>query len=372
MDFGSSSHDYTEGASAVDVSEAVYNFRHSRRDSQYSLPYDDQQGTMFDGPGHSVVPSSVSRMSIDRPRTRRRSEDSQATRPFAIHRRSSDMSSSWSQAPDDSALEEDIGERVPLRRGRRSPSPRRTGMFGGIAHLFGRDTGGDTASSHRRTSIHSRTSSTRLWGRRSDVGSEAASDVSSEGDDRWGYSSGEEDEPSDGEDIARDKSSVTSERVFGSYPPSPVPSASSLPLLSADQFFGNEARIDVDFEPLDPPPLGPPSRQTIHLEDEDVTLRLVGYEVSRWHSWAWRLVCVFSFGMLGLLGHWFPRLWLHWVTREKAFKDLSRGFIVIEVRHAVSSRSRQQYDAVSDQLQGYLFLSFAENSIPVSCIYRVS
>jgi cation-transporting ATPase 13A2 len=341
MDSGPSNHDYTEGASAVDISEAVHNSRRSRRDSQYSLPYDDQQGTMFDGPGNSIVPSSVSRMSIDRPRSRRRSEDSQATRPVATHRRSSDMSSSWSQMPDDSALEEeDIGERVPLRRGRRSPSPRRTGMFGGIAHLFGRDTGGDTASSHRRTSIHSRTSSTRLWGRRSDVGSEAASDVSSEGDDRWGYSSGEEDELSDGEDIARDKSSVASERVFGSYPPSPVPSASSLPLLSADQFFGNEARVDVDFEPLDPPPLGPPSRQTIHLADEDVTLRLVGYEVSGWHSWAWRLAYVFSFGMLGLLGHWFPRLWLHWVAREKAFKELSRGYIVIEVRHAVRLRNR--------------------------------
>ena len=40
-----------------------------------------------------------------------------------------------------------------------------------------------------------------------------------------------------------------------------------------------------------------------------------------WHAW--------------LIGHWFPRLWLHWVAREKAFKELSRGYIVIEVRHAV-------------------------------------
>jgi cation-transporting ATPase 13A3/4/5 len=342
MDPGPSNYDYTEGASAIDISEAVSNSRHTRRDSQYSLPYDDQQGTMFDGPGHSVVPSSVSRMSIDRPRSRRRSEDSQATRPFAAHRRrSSDMSNSWSQMPDDSALEDDgIGETVPLRRGRRSPSPRRTGVFSGIANLFGRDTGGDAASSHRRTSIsqHSRTSSTRLWGRRSDAGSVVGSEVSREGDDRWGYSSGEEDEPSDVEDIARDKSPVPSERTFSSYPPS-LGHSESLPLLSGDQFFGNETRIDIGFEHLDPPPPGPPSRQTFYLADEDVTLRFVGYEVLRWHFWAWRLACVVSLGMLALLGHWFPKLWLHWVTRENAFRELSNGFITIEVRDTATPSS---------------------------------
>ncbi len=99
------------------------------------------------------------------------------------------MTSTWSQALDDSALDgEDIGESVPLRRGRRSPSPRRSGMFSGIAHLFGRDTGGDASSIHRPPSIsqYSRTSSSRLWGRRSDAGSEVGSEVSGEGDDRWG------------------------------------------------------------------------------------------------------------------------------------------------------------------------------------------
>ena len=345
---GPSTYDYTEGASAIDISEALSNSRHSRRDSQYSLQYGDEQGTMFDGPGHSVVPSSVSRMSIDRPRSRQRSGDSQATRPFAVHRRSTDMSSSWSQMLDDSALdEEDIGERVPLRRGRRSPSPRRTGMFGGIAHLFGRDTGGDASSSHRRTSIsqHSRTSSSRLWGRRSDAGSEVGSEVSSEGDDRWGYSSAEEDEPSDVEDIASDKSLVASERAFSSYPPSPAHSA-SLPLLSGDQFFSNETRIDIDFEPLDPPPPGAASRQTVYLADEDVTLRFVGYEVLIWHCWAWRLACILSLGTLGLLGHWFPKLWLHWVAREKAFKELTSGYIVVEVCFTLSPQVTDDSNAV--------------------------
>ena len=328
MDPGPSAYDYTEGASPIDISVAVSNFRHTRRDSQHSIAYDDHQGSMFDGPGHSVNPSSVSRMSFHRPRSRRQSGASQAP----IARRSTDMTQSPTQVSDDddSALGEDgiSGERF-SRRGRRSPSPRRSGVFGGIAHLFGRDAGGDASSSRRRTSIsqHSRTSS-RLWGRRSEEGSQAGSVVESEGDDRWGYSSGEEDEPSDAEDIAK---SPVIERAFSSYPPSPAPSI-SLPLLSGDQLFGNETRVDIDLESLDPPPPGAPSRQMIYLVDEDVTLRFVGYEVLRWHSWAWRLACVLSLGTLSLLGHWFPRLWLRWVAREKAFKELFNGFIVIEVR----------------------------------------
>ena len=347
MEPGPSTYDYTEGASAIDISTAVSNSRRSRHDSQHSLPYDDHQGTMFDGPGHSVNPSSVSRMSLHRPRSRRHSGASQAS----VTRRSTDIGQSPTQIldNDDSALEEgDIsGEQFSLRRGRRSPSPRRSGVFGGIAHLFGRDTGGDASSSRRRTSIsqHSRRSSL-LWGRRSEGGSQADSGGESEGDDRWGYSSGEEDEPSDAEDIA--KSPVMIERVFNSYPPSPAPSV-SLPLLSADQLFSNETRIDIDLESLDPPPPGAPSRQTIYLVDEDVTLRFVGYEVLRWHSWAWRLACVLSLGTLGLLGLWFPKLWLRWVAREKAFKELFSGFIVIEVRFCHPTFEQHNH-AVQDHL----------------------
>ncbi|KAI0268689.1 P-type ATPase [Gloeopeniophorella convolvens] len=331
MEPGPSSHDYTEGASAIDISEAVSNSRRFRRDSQYSLAYDDREGAMFDGPGHSVNPSSVSRMVHNRSRSRRRSEDSHASRPPA-HRMSSDMSYA-SEVLDDSAPEEEdiTGERVPLRRGRRSPSPRRTGVFGGIAHLFGRDAGAEPPPSRRRSSFsqHSQASSSRRRGRRSEAGSEADSDAEGEGDERWGYSSGEEDEPSDAEDVAYDRSPAVSERAFGSYPPSPAQSA-SLPMLSGDQFFGEEARIDIDLEPLDPPPPGAPSRQTMYLAEEDVTLRFVGYEVLRWHSLVWRMACILSFGALGLLGHWFPKLWLRWVTHEKAFKELSNGFVVVE------------------------------------------
>jgi cation-transporting ATPase 13A3/4/5 len=169
------------------------------------------------------------------------------------------------------------------------------------------------------------------------------------------------------EDIAHDKSPVMSERTFSSYPPSPTPSA-LLPLLSGDEFFGNETRIDIDFEPLDPPPPGAPSRQTIYLVDEDATLRFVGYEVLRWHDRAWRLGCVLSLGLLGLLGHWFPRLWLHWVAREKAFKELSSGFIIIEVCCMTASKDRRRitrYKTTSRDI-----LSFPVRRIPYP--YRAS
>ncbi|KIJ67879.1 hypothetical protein HYDPIDRAFT_83436 [Hydnomerulius pinastri MD-312] len=121
---------------------------------------------------------------------------------------------------------------------------------------------------------------------------------------------------------------------YGSYPPSPGPS-SHLPLLSSDPIFGDEVRIDIDapLEPLNPPPPGPPSRQTIYIADEDSTLRLVGYEVVIWRQWLWRTSCVLTLGALALLGHWFPRMWLRWVVREKAFKDLKHGFVVVESAH---------------------------------------
>ncbi|TFY78130.1 hypothetical protein EWM64_g5879 [Hericium alpestre] len=209
-------------------------------------------------------------------------------------------------------------------------------MFDNIASLFGHDRG-EAPRHHRRRSLSQRStaSSSRFWARRSDAGSEVvASDEEEEGDDRWGYSSGEEEEPSEDEDVVQSRalSPTGSELEYGSYPPSPTQSV-SLPLLSGDQFFGDEMRIDVELEPLEPPPLGPPSRQTIYIPEEDSTVRFVGYETIKWHQWAWRTACVLTFGVLGLLGHWFPKLWLHWVVRECAFEHLEDGCVVIESVH---------------------------------------
>lgn len=335
---GPSNHDYTEGASAIDISNAVSNSRRGRRDSQYSFAYDDAAGSMFSGPGHSVIPSSVSRMTHTRSLSRHRSEDSHASHGRGTRRRGSSHSraDSMGATSGEDEEEEDItGERPLMRRGRKSPSPHRSGVFENIAHLFGRDKSTAAEREHsRRPSFSQRStaSSRRRWRTRSDAGSVAVdSDEEEDGDDRWGYSSGEEDEAeaSGDEDVARSPSPAAS-MDYGSNPPSPTHSA-HLPLLSADQFFGDEARIEIDLEPLDPPPPGPPSRQIIYITEEDTSIRFVGYETMFFRKWVWRALCILSFGVLGLLGHWFPKLWLRWVAKEKAFRDLKEGFVVVEV-----------------------------------------
>ena len=66
---------------------------------------------------------------------------------------------------------------------------------------------------------------------------------------------------------------------------------------------------------------GPPSWQVIYIPDEDSTFRLIG--IRNYPLAASR------YGILALLGHWLPRLWLKWVTEEKAFVIARRGFVVI-------------------------------------------
>jgi cation-transporting ATPase 13A3/4/5 len=101
-----------------------------------------------------------------------------------------------------------------------------------------------------------------------------------------------------------------------------------------ESVFDGEARIDMDVTStfLNAPPPGPPNRQTLYIADEDSTIRFIGYEIIQWRARLWKLVCVLSFGILSLLGHWFPRLWLRWVANEKAFIDSVNGFVVVEVR----------------------------------------
>ncbi|THH29198.1 hypothetical protein EUX98_g5000 [Antrodiella citrinella] len=150
-----------------------------------------------------------------------------------------------------------------------------------------------------------------------------------DGDERWGYASEDEDYDSETESIHNDNASMDlrslDERMM---PDSPGP---SLPLMSGDPIFGGEERIDMgELDLLDAPPPGPPSRQTIYLADEDAHIRFVGYETITFRLYLWRLSCVITFGILGLIGHWFPRFWLRWVAHEKAFKDTKDGFVVVE------------------------------------------
>lgn len=348
---GPSQYDYTEGASAIEIRDAIARTSRARRDSQYSLA-DGGEATMFDGPASMAIPTSTSRMSFTgRGFSGRRSSEYSRTgksdeavslgstsrgRGKRRMSTSNQVSDSASSIEESGAEEEAEAEGMSARRGRytkRSPSPARNrSVFDNIAHLFGRTA---EEPSERRPSLSARSSlsSTRRSrrSRLSDASSDGEPGTDNEDEERWGYSSGEEDDSMEVLSV-NPPSGIASDVEYGSR--SPSPSRSTLPLLSPDPIFGDEVRIDIDapLEPLEPPPPGPPSRQRIYVSDEDSTLLFVGYEIVLRRQWVWRVCCVLSLGVLGLLGHWFPRLWLRWVVREKAFKDLKQGFVAIEVR----------------------------------------
>ncbi|KAF7315568.1 Cation-transporting ATPase [Mycena indigotica] len=333
-------HDYTEGASAIDIDTVITNNRRSRHDSQFSSLYDqDGEGSMFSGPGHVANPSSVSRMSnLDPARRstgsfRRKSFDSVRGRPSRRNSTDTQLSRQSTDVEEYPESEQDS----PLRPQREdTSSPSRSGVFDNIASLFSRPAHNEPTTSRRRHSLSHRSSgSISRYSRRSRhsrAGSELDDDdVGSE--ERWGYS--------EGEDISDDDSrsvdtglSIPASMQYDSGPPSPN-TGQGLPLLASDQIFAGETRIDMDmsFTLLDQPPPGLPSRQTLYIPDEDNTIRFVGYEIIRWRHWAWRFGCIVTIGALGLLGHWFPRLWLGWVARERAFKEAHNGFVVVESAH---------------------------------------
>jgi cation-transporting ATPase 13A2 len=304
----SGAHDYTEGASAVDIDAALARERRQRRDSAYHAE-DDIGGhprSVFDGPGSVAIPSSVSRMGHGHARS--------WSRRVSLDRRHSGDSARSIGAESVALSDGEDDDEAP--RGR-SPEATRHGVFESLSHFFGAP----------RQEPHRRGSRSRSRGG-SEYGLDEAADED-DGDSRWGYASSEED-VSDDDGGPRVASPVGLDS--GSYPP--TPDEEGLPALASDAMFGDETRIDIAGpleDDLHPPPPGPPSRQNVYVADEDAHLRFLGYETSRWRSFAWRVGCVLSLGALGLLGHWFPRLWLRWVAHEKAFKDTKHGFVVIEV-----------------------------------------
>lgn len=381
-------YDYTEGASAIDIQNALDTNRRARRDSQYETT----DNYIFDGPSHSVNPSSVSRMTLSehgrrssegwrRPsQSRRRSEDearsrSRSRRMSGDSRRNSRTSFQSEGEHEDQYTEDEAeGERHSMpRRSRRkssSPAPRPT-VFENIAQIFTRSAPlSESPPRSRRPSISSRSSRSRLLRRSSSGRSDAGSDYAVDTDDeeRWGYASEEEDD-SEAESVRDgDRDSVDFRSIDGgSYPASP---GLALHVMTGDPIFGDESRIDMgELDFSDPPPPGPPSRQMIFLEDEDAHIRFVGYEVVLVRQILWRLCCVLSFGILGLLGHWFPRLWLRWVAQEKAFKDMQHGFIVIEVGPSVLCIQSVFRDSVQVCLQRYRIISHTQARISVPHFY---
>lgn len=269
----------------------------------------------------------------------------------------------------------DEGEELarPSRGRRKSQSPvaSRNNVFENLASIFGRSAPvTESSPPSRRPSMSSRASRSRLLrrhsSRRSDASSDyAVDDTSEDGEERWGYSSNEEDESSGPEEAnVASIASSGSDMEFGSYPPSPH--GATLPLLSGDPIFGSEARIEMgELDPLPPPPAGPPSRQMLYIADEDAHIRMIGYEPIPWRQWLWWLCCACTFGILALLGRWFPRLWLRWVTRERAFVEIKSGFVVVEVcvLPTIVAVRTERYE---DCIQRHRDFSYRTPRIPLS------
>ena len=344
----SSSHDYTEGASEADIDQVFHSQPFERQDSPVSMSYsEDSQGIAFNGPGHYVVPSSVTTMHHERPLSRRgsgrtslqdhqrrKSEDS-IPRSYRSRRQSQDTRRSILLG-EDAVDDEDAMDIATSRPGRRSQwrdSRNSRSMFENVARLFR-----SSSRSHSPSGSHSRAPSTGSSRQRRRSASRARPEesdyaIDDEESERWGYSSQEEDYSSSSDDLLEagvDIVNSSSEVDYGSGPPSPT---GSLPFLSSDPIFG-DTRINMDnfsrtFSP--PPPPGPPSRQQIRLADEDTTIRFVGQEVIRYRQHLWTLGSVVTIGALDLMGHWFPRMWLRWVARERAFRNTHHGFVLVEV-----------------------------------------
>jgi cation-transporting ATPase 13A2 len=348
------SSDYTDGASAIEIQNALAERSsrpRARRESQIGSGYgrrqsrsmsgfrDDDEvadGAVFDGPGSVNFPSSISKMRHEGLRAQRRSfhESRQTTMDgdvgdelrTSVSRRSSMRSVSGSDMEDSPEGPEMVRKRSFARQSftgsvrNRSPDETtqdRQSIFGNIAKLFGRR---DSSPASRRT--RSRQTSV--------AGDQVASPIEEEyEDDRWGYLSGEEDIEEDEAAPFRRPEYLSSRESF-SRPPSPT---DSLPGMLRDPIFG-DTRLDFG-EPalLDdrPPPPGPPSRQDVYIADEDIELRFLGYELRGSREWMWAIATVLSAGLLGLLGQWFPKMWLRWVAKEKGFILCSRGIIVVEV-----------------------------------------
>ncbi|KAG8936983.1 hypothetical protein FRC02_009120 [Tulasnella sp. 418] len=351
-----SPYDYTEGASAVEITQVLSSQRR-RRDSQMGSAYDDDgSGAVFGGPGASVVPSSVTTMHHERPLARRKSSDGRSRRSMSrrdsgesdrsrSRRRSSenepvevdsDVLSDGFEDEDENEMSRSYlsrGSRSRKRRARQTSPPEspkaQRSVFDNIANFFGGGAEQPTrAPGSRRTSVSSRR---RRSGSR--AGSERGEDEVSSGEERWGYASGEEDESDGSEFRGRDLNRDLSDE-YHSGPPSP---SASLPLITGhgDPFFG-DTRIDMEElerSPSPPPPPGPASRQSVFLADEDIHLRFIGYEPIAWRQWMWFTGSIASLGTLALTGYWAPNIWLRWVAQEKSFKLMKEGLVVVETSY---------------------------------------
>ena len=158
-------------------------------------------------------------------------------------------------------------------------------------------------------------------------GERSLSPTSSEG---WGYKDDEEwsDRPEGEEGYTSSLADDTS------LPPQSRPQSPHLPLIpnSTDAVFGESGRGAEYEEPKDFVSVEVPSRQTILLPDEDLSIRFTGYRTDQFRRTLWLAGCVCTLGGLGLLGRWTPSIWVRFCGREVSFEEAKDGsWVMVEV-----------------------------------------
>ncbi|TIB92882.1 hypothetical protein E3Q19_01771 [Wallemia mellicola] len=324
--------DYTEGADDKEIESVGLDIAHRRRESQLENLSDGYSGSIFGGPDNVSIPSSVvsfrhglgGSSHSRRPSLTHRSsfgsaisDGSDNTRPFY---RRGDRSASRSRTRRDS----NDSSNSPLLTTSSPPlsASKGSGMFSGIAAIFGSKN--DEEMTRRRPQA-SRTSSVGHIG----------SDGSHISDTDWGYSSNEE-ISDENDDISSEmassaaaslndseSSSVASSRrrrsndflPTGTFAPDPVFGDTRIPME-----ISQEETINPDLEFFaKSDKQGGQSRQKIYIQEEDVSLLIIGFRRSTFGHLLWSLGVVLTFGLLSLIGRWIPSLWLRLASIEAPF-----------------------------------------------------
>lgn len=194
-----------------------------------------------------------------------------------------------------------------------------------VASFFPRNEGGDEEAGQR----------SRHGSRRPSVSSSrsgrSASPSSSEG---WGYRDDDADTYSQVSDRPEGEEGYTSSLADDtSLPPQSRPGSPTLPLIPSgpDGIFGEPGHAE-GFEPKDFDSTTVPSRQTVVLPDEDLSIRFTGYRTDPFRRTVWWIGCILTFGGLGLLGRWIPSIWVKFCGKETAFDEAKEGsWLMVEV-----------------------------------------
>lgn len=204
---------------------------------------------------------------------------------------------------------------------------RHSTTFGRIASYIGFARDEEEGHHSRRPSFSRERSRDRSYA--SSRGDGTSSETSEED---WGYNDDDSD-ASSSHRASGEEGYTSSLADDTSLPPNSRPGSPHLPLIptSSDAVFGERAR-DLDDEPKDFDSTSVPSRQTILLPDEDLSIRFTGYRTDPIRNVLWWIGCILTLGGLGLIGRWIPSTWVKFVGKETAFEDAKEGsWLVVEV-----------------------------------------